>query len=340
MQSFAGAFYKDGAERRSWSELGCGVAGSGVHLVTLHWRWFCPPGTSGNIRDMLGRHSWVGELGTHHAQNGPPAGSSGRKPCPGLMRTVCQGAGIEAVATLGLLLSSVWGLQVTSLFWALAPSELSWRCSRESICRDGTAGRWPWWAPLGTQHRHLGQVLAPLVKQDSGRASMGMKGAPGGRDGCQADGVLSLVSFLFFISNSLSVKLRDRVLPNVRSFMMCDCRAPRDWKNVRKRGRSRGFWRQLWALLGQSHSQWWVCLALSSSFLLPILCSHSFFPGSPRGLQGSTRTGRGWRGGRSPDWRAVTVVCKQPCSLGSSAPFLSRRSGPTLPASCLEMLTK
>ena len=66
------------------------------------------------------------------------------------------------------------------------------------------------------------------MKQDSGRASMGMKGAPGGRDGCQADGVLSLVSFLFFISNSLSVKLRDRVLPNVRSFMMCDCRAPRD----------------------------------------------------------------------------------------------------------------
>ena len=40
------------------------------------------------------------------------------------------------------------------------------------------------------------------------------------------------------------------------------------------------------------------------------------------------------------DWRAATEVCKQPCGLGSSSAFLSRRSGPPVPASCLEMLTK
>ena len=89
--------------------------------------------------------------------------------------------------------------------------------------------------------------------------------------------------------------------------------------------------------------------ALSDGFalLFPLLFPSSpscpltpSFTGSPGSLQGSSHVGSGWREGRSTEWRAVTEVCKQPCGLGSSAPFLSRRSGPTLPASCLEILTK
>lgn len=42
-------------------------------------------------------------------------------------------------------------------------------------------------------------MLVPLVKQDSGRASMGVKGAPVGRDGCRADGVLSGFLLVFHL---------------------------------------------------------------------------------------------------------------------------------------------
>ena len=188
-----------------------------------------------------------------------------------------------------------------------------------------------------------------LVEQDAGCTSTGVKGAPAGRTAVGRAGLTQPGGRRAQSASLLLFNLQQLVWEHVTVFFpMCvpSCRVIVELLVI-KRVLEREVEVEVSEVSCGPFSLGRAALSDGFALLFPLLTPSSSscpltssFTGSPRGLQGSARVGSGWRGGRSTDWRAATEVCKQPCGLGSSSAFLSRRSGPPVPASCLEMLTK